>query len=131
MHFDMERQPHRAIADVFDWSAGGWSDIERAGRSVATLKLIDPGRCRFGQRFLAPYYSSGSGLTGRSIHRPIGTITTRDRWAVIDGQRMRMLCVPEAKVAMGFPARYALPGKHRDALFMLVVLFARQWLPTF
>jgi len=22
-------------------------------------------------------------------------------------------------VAMGFPARYALPGKHRDALFML------------
>jgi DNA (cytosine-5)-methyltransferase 1 len=32
---------------------------------------------------------------------------------------MRMLCVAEAKVAMGFPARYALPGKHRDALFML------------
>jgi len=119
MHLDMERQPHRAIADVIDWSAGGWSDIERAGRSVATLKRIDAGRCRFGERFLAPYYSSGSGLTGRSIHRPIGTITTRDRWALIDGQRMPMLCDAEATVAMGFPARYALPGKHRDDLFML------------
>jgi DNA (cytosine-5)-methyltransferase 1 len=119
MHLDMERRPHRAIADVIDWSAGDWSDIERAGRSSATLKRIDAGRCRFGVRFLAPYYSSGSGLTGRSIHRPIGTITTRDRWAVIDGQRMRMLRVAEAKLAMGFPARYALPGSHRDALFML------------
>jgi DNA (cytosine-5)-methyltransferase 1 len=28
-------------------------------------------------------------------------------------------CVAEAKVTMGFQARYALPGKHRDALVML------------
>jgi hypothetical protein len=29
---------------------------------------------------------------------------------------MRMLCVAEAKVAMGFTAHHALPGKQRDPL---------------
>lgn len=56
---------------------------------------------------------------GHSIHRPIGTITTRDRWAVIDGDSMRMLHVSEVKQAMGFRADYVLPDCHKDALTML------------
>lgn len=32
---------------------------------------------------LAPYYGSGSGETSRSIDEPIGTLTTRDRYALI------------------------------------------------
>jgi site-specific DNA-cytosine methylase len=55
----------------------------------------------------------------RSLHRPIGTITTRDRHAVIDGERMRMLSVPEARAAMGFPASYVLPDNQRTAMHML------------
>ena len=80
---------------------------------------VAAGRAEFDARFVAPCYSSGSGLTGRSVHRPVGTITTRDRWAVVDGDRMRMLQVPEAKAAMGFPDRYVLPNTHKDALCML------------
>lgn len=119
LHLDLPKRPHRPIADVIEWDAHEWSQIERPGRSAKTLQRIAAGRARFGARFVAPYYSGGSGLTGRSIDRPIGTITTRDRWAVIDGDRMRMLRVPEAKAAMGFRADYVLPEGHKDALFML------------
>jgi len=119
LHLDLPHRPHRAIADVIQWDAHEWSPVERPGRSARTLRRIAAGRAAFGARFVAPYYSNGSGTTGRSIDRPIGTITTRDRWAVIDGDRMRMLRVPEAKAAMGFRASYVLPDAHRDALFML------------
>ena len=119
LELDLPKRDHKPIADVIDWDAPGWSEIERAGRSAKTLARIAAGRAQFGERFVAPYYSTGSGLTGRSIHRPIGTITTRDRWAVIDGGRMRMLRVPEAKAAMGFREDYMLPSAHRDGLFML------------
>ena len=38
---------------------------------------------------------------------------------MIDGDRMRMLSVPEARAAMGFRADYALPKLHKDAMQML------------
>jgi len=40
-----------------------------------------------------------------------GTLTTRARWAVVDGDRMRMLQPHEAATAQGFPASYQLPRK--------------------
>ncbi len=119
LHLDLPRRDHRPIADVIAWTAHDWNLIERPGRSPRTLQRIKAGRAAFGHRFVAPYYSNGSGTTGRSIHRPIGTITTRDRWAVLDGDRTRMLQVPEAKAAMGFAPDYILPSAHKDALFML------------
>jgi DNA (cytosine-5)-methyltransferase 1 len=86
---------------------------------AAKRRCARSGRAAHGDRFLIPYYSSGSGLTGRSIHRPVGTITTRDRWAVIEGDKMRMLAVPEARDAMSFPPSYVLPNVHRDAMHLL------------
>lgn len=102
-----------------DFGAGSWSAIDRPGRSINTLARIASGRTRHGDRFLAPYYGSGSGETGRSLLRPIGTITTRDRWAVVDGKRMRMLTRHECRAAMGFPADYQLPETHKQAVHML------------
>ena len=115
----LPRRERVAIGSVIEWDAHTWTPIDKPGRSVKTLNRIEAGRAEFGSRFVAPYYSSGSGLKGRSIHRPIGTITTRDRWAVIDGDRMRMLQVPEIKAAMGFPTGYALPPTKKEALHML------------
>lgn len=106
-------------SDFIDFSGGNWSEIERKGRAQATLDRIANGRRQHGDRFLAPYYGSGSGQTGRSMDRPIGTITTRDRWSIIDGSRMRMLNKNENRAAMGFPSDYILPHQHRLALHML------------
>lgn len=109
LHITLPRVEHVPVSKVLDLSAGRWSRIERPGRAAATLARIRAGRAAHGDVFLTPYYGSGSGLTGRSIHRPIGTLTTRARWAIVRGDEMRMLSVDEARRCMTFPDDTALP----------------------
>lgn len=113
----LPRRQHVPAASIVDLAGGRWSAVDRPGRSLATLSRIRAGRGAHGDRFLTAYYGNEKG--GRSLARPIGTITTRDRWAVVDGDRMRMLSVPEARAAMGFPSRYQLPDNSRQAMHML------------
>lgn len=115
----LPKRAHVFASSFVDFDAGRWSAIERPGRAEATLRRVRAGRAAFGERFLMPYYGTGSGLTGRSLHRPIGTITTRDRWAVVDGDRMRMISKHEARAAMSFPKDYHLPAQHKLAMHML------------
>lgn len=113
----LPRREHVGSAQIIDFEAGRWSAINKVGRSLSTLSRITEGRKAHGSRFLTAYYGNESG--GRSLSRPVGTITTRDRWAVIDGDRMRMLSVDECRKAMAFPANYQLPTRAKDAMHML------------
>lgn len=115
----LQTQQHIPASAFIAFSGDGWSPIEKPGRSVATLRRVANGRRQFGDRFIMPYYGNGSGLTGRSLDRPIGTITTKDRWAVVDGDRMRMLNRFECRDAMSFPGDYRLPDSHRLAVHLL------------
>lgn len=97
-----------------------WSPIAKPGRAQATLDRIERGRRELGvERFLAPFYGNGSGLTGRSINRPIGTVTTLDRYVVVNGDQLRCLTVDEYKAAQSFPAAYQLLGTRRDQIMQL------------
>lgn len=109
------KRPHIGSRSFIDFDAGTWSPIKKPNRAASTLARIANGRRAHGHRFLTAYYGAETG--GRSLDRPVGTITTRDRWAVIDGDRMRMLSIPECRSAMGFPHDYALPQRH--AIHML------------
>lgn len=111
--------PHVTARDIVDFDSGAWGLIDKPGRSPKTLARVENGRRSFGRRFVFPYYSSGSGLTGRSLDRPLGTITTKDRWALVDGRYMRMLTVDECRKAMGFPDGYWLPTARTHAVKML------------
>ncbi len=115
----LPQREHRAAADVIDFGAGRWSPVDKPGRSCRTLERIAAGRRAFGTRFLAPFYGSGSGETGRSLQRPIGTLTTRARWAVIDGESMRMVSATEGRKLMGFPDTYRLPANEATAWHLL------------
>lgn len=108
---------HVGSGQIIDFDAGRWSTIDKAGRASSTLARVASGRASHGARFVTAYYGNETG--GRSLSRPVGTITTRDRWAVIDGDRMRMLSVAECRRAMGFPDTYRLPERAKDALHML------------
>jgi len=121
LRLKLETQEHRPVAEVinFEAPAASWSKIERPGRASKTLARVARGRASFGDRFVMPYYGRGSGDTGRSLQRPIGTLTTRDRWAVVDGDRMRMVNKFEARAIQGFRPTYLLPANHADAIFML------------
>lgn len=119
LNLKLERREHVEAASFLDFSAGRWSEINKPGRSPRTLARVKAGRAAHGQRFLAPYYGSGSGATGRSLRRPIGTITTKDRWSLIDGDHMRMLMARECCAAMGFAPDYKLPPQHHQAVHLL------------
>lgn len=77
IELQLPKREHVSAASVIDFNAGRWSAIDKPGRSRNTLARIASGRRAHGARFLAPYYGSGSGETGRSLDRPIGTLTTR------------------------------------------------------
>jgi len=117
MMLQLPQRTHVPAAAIIDFSAGSWSPIEKPGRAAATLQRIANGRRVHGGRFLTAYYGNEAG--GRSLARPLGTVTTRDRYAVIDGDRMRMLRADEYRAAMGFPEAYRLPEQHRTAVHLL------------
>lgn len=114
---DLPQGGHVGSSSVIDFNAGKWSLIEKPGRSFATLGRVRNGRSAHGDRFVTCYYGSEKG--GRSLSRPLGAITTRDRWAVINGDHMRMLTVDECRKAMGFPDGYKLPPQHKQAIHLL------------
>jgi DNA (cytosine-5)-methyltransferase 1 len=113
----LPKMAHKPATSFIDFEAGNWSLINKPGRATATLERVAAGRAVFGERFLTSYY--GNTKTGRSLDRPIGTITTRDRWAIIDGDRMRMLSRWECRDAMSFPSTYQLPDNHRLAVHLM------------
>ncbi len=118
LQLNLPQAEHVPASSFIDFDAGRWSPINKPGRAAATLARVENGRRQYGERFIMPYYGSGSGLTGRSINRPIGTITTRDRWAVVDGDRMRMLTARENLAAMSFPSSTQHPDNHRLTVHM-------------
>lgn len=119
LRLNLAPREHVPVSRVIDFERGRWAAVERPGRSLRTLQRVASGRQRFGERFVMPYYGSGSGTTGRSLDRPLGTVTTRARWAVVAGDRMRMLQADEGRQAMGFRAGYRLPSSEALAWHLL------------
>ena len=118
IQLQLQQCEHVPASSFLDFDAGRWSQIDKPGRAQATLDRARNGRQRFGDRFIMPYYGKGSGTTGRDINRPIGTITTLDRWALVEGDRMRMLSANEALAAMSFPVDTRRPDNHRLTMHM-------------
>lgn len=115
----LAQREHVPASACIDINAGRWAAINKPGRSTRTLARVEAGRRAHGARFLAPYYGSGSGETGRSLCRPIGTLTTRARWALIDGDRMRMVLASEGRALMGFSKDYQLPANEAQAWHLI------------
>lgn len=114
---NLPKRTHRPARSFIDFDSGNWQPVHKPNRAEPTLERVRHGRQQFGDRFLISYY--GNTKTARSLERPIGTITTRDRWAVIDGDRMRMLTRWECRDAMSFPETYELPDNHRLSVHLL------------
>ncbi len=114
----LPRRERIAASTVIDLNAGRWSAV--ADKVPKTRARWARGRAEQGEQFVMPYYGSGSGETGRSLARPIGTLTTKARWAVVNGDRMRMVSPhAEGRPLMGFPADYQLPATIDKAWHLL------------
>lgn len=103
---DLRPTPAVPAWTILDPSAGGW--VEVAAKSENIRKRVDAGRQRLGSRFLSHYVT---GHRGRSLTRPIGTITTvSHHWHLVSGSRMRPLTVRELARAQGFSDSFSLPS---------------------
>lgn len=76
------------------------------------------------ESFLLVYYGTDGGGGWQSLQRPLRTVTTVDRFALVtpspNGPMMRMLQIPELKRAMGMPANFLLPsGTRREQIKLL------------
>lgn len=109
--------PDVPVRSVIRFDEGEWTPL--AAKVAATQARAERGRAAFGDRFVMPYNGSGSGLTGRSLDRPIGTITNADRWAAVDGDRSRMLLINELRACMGFRDSYQVPPQREHATKLL------------
>ncbi len=109
------RRSHVPAVGILNWYGEEWSEVR--SKCPRTRARIEQGRRIHGERFLIAYYGAERG--GRSLYRPLGTVTTRARHAVVCGDRMRMLTVDEYRAAMGFPATYNLPRNKALAIHLL------------
>ncbi len=104
-----------------------WTPVTKPKRAKATLERFERGIVAIGKNkpFLIVYYGSDHSGGWQPLNRPLRTITTVDRFAVvrpdpIHGHVMRMLQVPELQAAMGMPSKMKLEaGTRRDRIKMI------------
>jgi len=95
-------------------------------RATNTVVRYLTGIAKMGERkpFLLVYYGSDGAGGWQRLDRPLRTVTTVDRFALVkQGRRepkIRMLQVPELQQAMGFPSAFKLNGgTRRDRIKLL------------
>ncbi|HEV7745963.1 MAG TPA: DNA cytosine methyltransferase [Pyrinomonadaceae bacterium] len=104
-----------------------WTPVKKKKRAKATLERFKRGIAVVGMKkpFLLVYYGSDHAGGWQPLNRPLRTITTVDRFAVVKpdpehGHVMRMLQVPELQAAMGMPPKMKFEaGTRRDRIKMI------------
>lgn len=99
-----ERVQEPSFGAYIDWEQGNWRP-RRAALPGAQERMERAVR-NHGPRCLSQHVT---GHPGVPLDEPIRTITTKDQWVVVDGDRYRPLTVRETARAMGFPDGYSWP----------------------
>lgn len=73
----------------------------------ATRERVQNGRTQFGEVFLDAAY--GSARSGRSIDKPLGTVTTVNKHSLVIGDKIRPLSIKEQAAAQTFDESYIWP----------------------
>lgn len=104
-----------------------WTPVKKPKRAKATLERFARGIVGVGKAkpFLLVYYGSDHAGGWQQLNRPLRTITTVDRFAIVKPHRehghvMRMLQLPELQAAMGMSPRMKFEtGTRRDRIKMI------------
>jgi DNA (cytosine-5)-methyltransferase 1 len=117
----------RTAESILD-APGTWktTPLFRPSRAKPTLERAERGFSELGNhaRFLLVYYGTDGGGGWQRLDRPLRTVTTVDRFALVEptssGHEIRMLQVSELKRAMGFKKDFLLEhGTRRDKIRLL------------
>lgn len=119
--------PRKSVKSILD-KTGTWETtlLHSRNRAKETLARANRAFEALGDNspFLLVYYGSDGSGGWQPVTRPLRTITTVDRFALVEpseeGPRMRMLQVPELRRAMGFEDSYKFEvGTRRDRVRIL------------
>lgn len=122
-------QAYVPAAAVLDWEdvgqsvAGRQRDLSETTRAKISAALSQLGEVSPTGTWAALVQYNGMSL-GRPISRPLGALTTVERYGLAQlhpngDVTYRMLTVPEMLAAQGFPQGYRLPGGKRRAVAMI------------
>ena len=118
------RKPARSVIDLNGQYS--FSDLRTTNRAKSTVERANRAIRALGRhaKFLIVYYGSDGAGGWQGLGRPLRTVTTLDRFALVrpanTGHQMRMLQVSELKVAMGLPQSFKLlHGTRRERIRML------------
>jgi DNA (cytosine-5)-methyltransferase 1 len=118
----------KKIADIVDLNGTyRWTPLRQPNRAKPTLERAERGFAALGKTspFLLVYYGSDGSGGWQRLNRPLRTITTVDRFALVKpdpehGHVMRMLQVPELQAAMGMPPTMKFEtGTRRERIKMI------------
>jgi DNA (cytosine-5)-methyltransferase 1 len=121
----LSRSTNRKTArDIIDWDGPHlFSPLYHPRRAPRTIERAERAIKAIGKSmpFLMVYYGTDGSGGWQLLDRPLRTITTLDRFALVRpgnrGLEMRMLQVPELKAAMGMPKIFvAGHGTRRDQI---------------
>lgn len=105
VELDLDPKEEPAFGPCVEWDAGPWRPVAQASPNarsrIATAQRANGPRC---------LSQHTTGHPGVNLSEPIRTITTKDQWVVVDGDRYRPLTVRETARAMGFPDTYGWPA---------------------
>ena len=87
------------------------------GAYKATQNRVENGRKKFGYTFLDAAYESEKG--GRSLNKPLGTVTTVNKHSLVRGDYMRPLSVQEIARAQSFSDNYVWPEQKTIAYSLI------------
>ncbi|MGJ4802921.1 DNA cytosine methyltransferase [Luteimonas sp. SDU82] len=119
--------PRKSVKSILD-RPGIWATtpLRTERRAAGTLERAKRAFEALGDdaSFLLVYYGSDGSGGWQPLTRPLRTITTVDRFALVEagpeGSTMRMLQVPELRRAMGFDEAYRMDvGTRRDRVRLL------------
>jgi DNA (cytosine-5)-methyltransferase 1 len=102
--------PQREIVtarSIIDTSYDGHVWHKVSNRVIATQNRVANGRKQFGDVFLDAAY--GTARTGRSLDKPLGTVTTVNKHSLVIGDEMRALTISEQAAAQTFRNDYVWP----------------------
>ncbi len=104
-----------SFRSVLDWDSGKWSPV--ATKCEKTRDQVARATAKHGEQVSIVY--NGVRNAGRDLEGPAPTVTTVDRLAIIDGDRMRMLTTSEYRRLMGFRDSYRLSGTKKEQIKLL------------
>lgn len=111
LRLTLPKHDHVPFSRCIDESATGWAPVSTRGRGVR--QRVARARANHTTGLVLSHYVTDH--PGRSLDRPIGTVTTKVQWAVVrEGERedeIRFLNATELRRAMGFPDSYLLDGR--------------------